>query len=77
LGPDGLVLLVDGSLVVAGNRADKLVRIAPDGEVLDVIETPGDWGPTNIAAGDGYLMVTMGRGGRLCRIDVPWPAGQV
>lgn len=71
-GPDGLCLLDDGSMVVAGNRADAVARVSHTGEIVDVLRTPAGWGPTNVAIEPGRLWVTMGRGGRLCSLEVPW-----
>ncbi|MET0146322.1 MAG: SMP-30/gluconolactonase/LRE family protein [Ilumatobacteraceae bacterium] len=70
--PDGLAVLDDGSVVVAGNHADSVAVVSPDGTVVDLLSTPFGWGPTNLAVAPGRLWVTMGSGGRLCSLDVPW-----
>lgn len=71
-GPDGLVVLDDGSVLVAGNHAESVAWVSPDGEVLDLLRTPDGWGPTNVALAPGRLFVTMGAGGRLCSVEGPW-----
>ena len=68
--PDGLCFADDGTLFAAGAIGDAVALVAPDGSVIDELETGAGSDPTNLCLADGSLWITFGTGRKLCRLDV-------
>lgn len=88
--PDGLAVAADGRLFIATVDSHGITVLAPDGELLGLIELDAHALPTNCAFDGGVLWVTdfgdgfvPGRGdGRLWRVETdavgaPLPAGSL
>ena len=60
---DGMRTDTEGNLYVTRNGAGKIVKLSPDGELLLVIELPGNAGPTNLEFGgiEGKMLFAVGR----------------
>jgi sugar lactone lactonase YvrE len=81
--PNGIALDPDGSLYVADSGNDRIRKVTPTGQVTTLAGGGSDTGPatTLLAArvyhpvgvattGDGYLYVTVGWGGRICKLRI-------
>jgi sugar lactone lactonase YvrE len=67
--PDGI--LVHGEeLYVAGSVGDNVSVVDLSGRRIRAIDTGAGSNPTNLAAGDGRLWVTLGLPGKLISIDL-------
>lgn len=75
LGPDGLAVDVDGRLAVAHARNGIVWIVAPDGELVCKIRTPGK-SVTNVAyggAGNKTLFITEADHGSILRVELDTP----
>ena len=60
---DGIRTDTDGNLYVTRNGAGQVVKLSPSGELMLVIDLPGNGGPTNVELGgpDGQTLFAVGR----------------
>lgn len=65
--PESMVRAPDGSLLVADNREDRLVRIGTDGDMRE-IALPSDLSPESIALEGDTVWITDSHNGRLYRM---------
>lgn len=70
--PESMVRAPDGSLLVADNREDRLVRITSAGTVRE-LALPDDLSPESIALSGDVLWITDSHNGRLYRMERDQP----
>ncbi|MEP3326207.1 MAG: SMP-30/gluconolactonase/LRE family protein [Nitratireductor sp.] len=63
-GPDGMILHGD-RIYAAGSVGDRVAVIAPDGTLIEMIETGPGTDPTNLCVHEGRLWITLGFAGAL------------
>lgn len=68
--PDGFCFAADGTLIVCGSMGHVIQVFAPDGSLVQTIETGDRTEPTNCCLGDGVLYVTFSGTGELVGCDV-------
>lgn len=70
--PESMALVPDGSVLIADNREDRLIRIAPDGMTAR-IPLPSDLSPETIALDGERLWITDSHNGRIYRMEPGGP----
>lgn len=70
--PESMVRAADGSLLVADNREDRLIRISGAGTMRE-LSIPADLSPESIALAGDILWITDSHNGRLYRMERDQP----
>ncbi|MEY4762381.1 MAG: hypothetical protein RLZZ200_2237 [Pseudomonadota bacterium] len=70
IGPDGMLLMKDGTLLAANFDAGEIIGFDPIGHAIGSFKVPAGLRTTNLAIRDGWLYVTEGSSGEVWRVKL-------
>ncbi len=70
VGPDGMLLMKDGTLLAANFDAGEIIGFDPIGHPIGSFKVPAGLRTTNLAIRDGWIYVTEGSSGEVWRVKL-------